>query len=666
MQYVSVVIDNKSQYTDTYYTYRAPDHVCVGDKVLVSFGKRKKLTEGYVFETGVKTELKDSVIKDISEVDKKRSLNKEMISTAVWMRNRYGIKFIDGIKMFAVGGKRDTRKQLKVEDLPGDEENIRLSPEQQRAADTISRKLEMNQSAAFLLKGVTNSGKTEVYMRAAEKTVSLGKTVIVLASEIALAAQVQRRFEKRFGKDMVAVLHSRLTTSQKLSEWLRIREGQAKIVVGARTAVFAPADNIGLIVIDEEHESTYKSDHNPKYETVDVAYKRCMLNNAVLLLGSATPSIVSYSRAMEGIYQLIRMDNRIGTSVMPDVEIVDMKDEIRAGNRNPVSRRLYDGIKETLDRNEQVILFLNRRGFAPAIICRECGERLKCPDCGISLTFHKSFGGAMCHYCGRVFKLPEKCPECGTGSLQLLGAGTEKIQEHVQELFPDKVVGRFDLDTATSQKDIDKTIGDFEKGKTHILIGTQILAKGLDFRNVGLVGVVLADTTLNIPDYRSSERTYQLITQVAGRAGRGSGRSQVIIQTYEPEDQSILAAAKMDYEGFYETELLHRRIMNYPPYSDIIAISFTGSDEKVTSEQLMEKAEDFRRRLIGLSRGIEGGQILAVRPDNLKPGGREKVTFMIKAPKGTRSGYVHFYMEERGKYITSKENFNIEIDINPY
>ena len=666
MQYVSVVIDNKSQNTDTFYTYRAPDSVSVGDKVMVPFARRKKPVEGYVFQAGVEPEISPSRIKDIYEVDHQRSLNEEMVETAIWMKGRYGTKYIDGIKLFTVGGKKDTRKMVKIQDGSDEEQEITLSEDQQKAVDRIDERLESGEAEAFLIKGVTNSGKTEVYMRAAEKALSLGRSVIVLASEIALSIQIRRRFENRFGKEMVATLHSRLTTSQKLAEWLRIREGTARIIVGARTAVFAPAENIGLIVIDEEHETTYKSDHNPKYETVDVAYKRCLMNGGVLLMGSATPSIVSYSRAKSGIYKLITMDSRIGSSVMPDVEIADMRQEVRDGNRNLLSRRLYDAIRETLDRGEQIILFLNRRGFAPSIFCRDCGVRLKCPDCGISLTYHKSLRGAMCHYCGRVFPVPDRCPECGSTELRMMGAGTERIQEQVEELFPDASTARFDLDTATSQKEIDRTISDFEKGKTRILIGTQILAKGLDFGNVGLVGIVLADTTLNIPDYRASERTFQLITQVSGRAGRRSGRSRVIIQTFEPEDDAIAAAARGDYEGFYEAELLHRRIMNYPPFSDIIALSFTGANDKVTEDQLMEKAEDFRHKLMSFPGMPAEAQFLKVRPDTLRAGGRERVTFIVKAPKGTRSGYVRLFMEERERGMERKDPWHMEIDINPY
>ena len=515
---------------------------------------------------------------------------------------------------------------------------------------------------AFLIKGVTNSGKTEVYMRAAEEALSMGRSVIVLLPEIALSAQVMKRFADRFGDDKVATLHSRLTTSAKLGEWLRIRRGEAQIVVGARTSVFAPLENIGAIIIDEEHESTFKSDHNPKYETVDIAYKRAAAHGAVLIMGSATPSVASYSRANTGVYQLLRMDHRIGTSTMPVIETVDMKAEIRAGNTGVISRQLARETENTLKRGEQVILFLNRRGFSTQILCPDCGYKMTCPDCGITLTYHKSFNAAVCHYCGRRFSLPEKCPDCGNRFIRYTGAGTEKVEETVKELWPDARVSRFDLDTASKSEDAGSVIEDFQKGKTDILVGTQILAKGLDFRNVGLVGIINADVSLNIPDYRSSERTFQLITQVAGRAGRAGGESRVLIQTYEPESDIIREAAAGDYESFYESELLHRNIMNYPPFSDIIAVGFVSDD----ADEAMNYADSFRKRLLGLKDIPEGAEILRARLEERKTDGKYRAEFIIKAPPGSRAGFVGEYMEYRDKMIAAKTDVFIDIDINPY
>ena len=363
MQYIDVVIDNKSVNTDSFYTYKAPDEVSVGAKLTVPFARRSKSVDAYCVDTGVECALDDSKVKEIDTYDPERSLNSEMVKTAIWMRRRYGVKYIDGLKMFAVEGKRE--KALKTgAGIEASEPDYELTEEQSAAASRICDSVEKREAKTYLIKGVTNSGKTEVYIQAAAKALETGRTAIILLPEIALALQVAHRFRERFGSDKIATLHSRLKKSERLSEWLRIRRGEAKIVIGARTSVFAPLDNIGVIVIDEEHESTYKSDHNPKYETVDVAFKRASLSNAVLVLGSATPGVTSYFRAKSGIYELIEMKERIGKSVMPKLEIIDMRKESAAGNTSVISRELARRIDAALSGKEQVILFLNRRGFS--------------------------------------------------------------------------------------------------------------------------------------------------------------------------------------------------------------------------------------------------------------------------------------------------------------
>lgn len=680
MHYIDVVIDNKSNNTDSFFTYAAPDEVKVGARLTVPFARRKKPVDAYCIRENPAPAYDPSRIKEIEGWEPDRSLTPEMIETAVWMRRRYGVKYIDAVKMFTVGGKKEPKRSAAADKEMADINDITdeksgsgrriavndpgytLSPAQQEASDRICKYVRNRQFRPFLIKGVTNSGKTEVYMRVAEQALELGRTVIVLLPEIALSAQVEKRFKDRFGEDMVATLHSRLRTSARLGEWLRIRRGQAKIVVGARTSVFAPLENIGAIIIDEEHESTYKSDHNPKYETVDIAYKRAEAHGAVLVMGSATPSVASYSRAKSGVYELLEMNDRIGGSVLPELETVDMRQEMRAGNMSVISRRLAEETDRALHRGEQVILFLNRRGFSTQILCPDCGYKMTCPDCGITLTYHKSVNAAVCHYCGRKFPLPDKCPDCGNKFIRYTGSGTEKVEETVRQLWPDARVARFDLDTASAASDAGKVIDDFQKGRTDILVGTQILAKGLDFRNVGLVGIINADVSLNIPDYRSSERTYQLITQVAGRAGRAGGDSLVIIQTYDPDSDVIREAAEGDYESFYEAELLHRNIMNYPPYSDIIAVGFVSE----SAEEAMGYAEAFRKRLTGLRSVPEGATVLKVRLDERKTDGRYRAEFIIKAPPGSRAGYVREYMEYRDRMTEAKSDCFIEIDINPY
>ena len=660
MHYIDVVIDNKSNNTDNFFTYSAPDEVKPGARITVPFARVKKPVDAYCVRINPDPAFDKNKIKMISTYDPERSLSAEMIDTALWMRKRYGVKYIDAIKMFTVGGRKEPKKKNYT--ISGRDPGYELSDDQKHAADRICSSVRSGEFGAFLIKGVTNSGKTEVYMRATEEALSMGRSVIVLLPEIALSQQVEKRFIERFGESKVATLHSRLTTSAKLGEWMRIRRGEAKIVIGARTSVFAPLDNIGAIIIDEEHESTYKSDHNPKYETVDIAYKRAAAHDAVLVLGSATPSVISYSRAMSGVYELLEMKERIGSSVMPLIETVDMRAEIRAGNTSVISRQLATETEKALKRGEQVILFLNRRGFSTQILCPDCGFRMSCPDCGISLTYHKSVNAAVCHYCGRKFVLPEKCPDCGNRFIRYTGTGTEKVEETVRSLWPDAKAARFDLDTAMKTDDAGKVINDFQAGKTDILVGTQILAKGLDFRNVSLVGIINADVSLNIPDFRSSERTYQLITQVAGRAGRAGGESRVLIQTYEPDSDVIREAASGDYESFYEAELLHRNIMNYPPYSDIIAVGFISD----SPEEASEYAESFRKRLLGLKEQPKGVQILRTRVDERKTDGRYRAEFIIKAPPGSRSGYVTEFIEYRDRMTASKSDCFIEIDINPY
>ncbi|MBP3898633.1 MAG: primosomal protein N' [Mogibacterium sp.] len=660
MKYIDVVIDNKSNNTDTFFTYAAPDEVGTGARLTVPFARRKKPVDAYCIRENPSPAYDESRIREIASYDPERSLSEEMIGTAVWMRKRYGVKYIDAVKMFTVGGKKIPERRPSGRE-PQDPEYT-LSPEQQHAAERICRYVQKREFRPFLIKGVTNSGKTEVYMRTVEEVLKQGRTAIVLLPEIALSAQVEKRFADRFGEDMVATLHSRLSTSARLGEWIRIRRGEARIVVGARTSVFAPLENIGAIIIDEEHETTYKSDHNPKYETVDVAYRRAQAHGAVLVLGSATPSVTSYSRAKAGIYELLEMKQRIGNSTLPVLETVDMKQEIRSGNMGVISRRLAEETDRALKRGEQVILFLNRRGFSTQILCPDCGYKMTCPDCGITLTYHKSVNAAVCHYCGRKFPLPEKCPDCVNKFIRYTGTGTEKVEETVRELWPDARAARFDLDTAAKTGDAGKVIGDFQKGKTDILVGTQILAKGLDFRNVGLVGIINADVSLNIPDYRSSERTFQLITQVAGRAGRAGGESRVIIQTYDPDSDVIKQAAAGDYEAFYEAELLHRNIMNYPPYSDIIAVGFVSE----SADEASAYAEAFRKRLIGLRSAPQDASVLRVRLDERKTDGRFRAEFIIKAPAGSRAGYIREYMEYRDRMIESKSECFIEIDVNPY
>ena len=451
MKYLDVVVENKGKHTDSFFTYGAPDELQlrIGDKVWVPFGKGNKTKAGFIYAFPQAPSCPPEKIKTIEEVDTDGSLNAEILKTAAWMKQRYAITYSDAIGCFCVKGKppREGKEKEPYRDLTGkDERPAALTPEQDAAVKRLHAAIEDAKHEIFLLHGVTASGKTEVYMEAIDKCLKLGKTAVMLVPEIALTNQIIERFIGRFGKDRIAVLHSRLTPRERYDEWHRIRSGKARIVIGARMGVFAPAEDIGLMILDEEHEATYKSDMTPKYDTVEVAAKRLQTTGGVLLLGSATPSVVSYERAKEGIYQLLTLSHRYNQNPLPAVEIVDMRRELREGNTSIFSRRLYEAMDGTLRKGQQVILFQNRRGYSNFVSCRECGAVMKCPECELSLVYHKKEQAMVCHYCGKRFPIPETCPQCGSRYLKYFGIGTEQVEEAAAEFFPDAALDRLDLD----------------------------------------------------------------------------------------------------------------------------------------------------------------------------------------------------------------------------
>ena len=452
-------------------------------------------------------------------------------------------------------------------------------------------------AGAFLLHGVTGSGKTEVYIRLVRKTLAQGKGAIVLVPEIALTPQMVQWFRDRFGP-VAAVLHSRLTPGERYDEWRRIRRGQARVVVGARSAVFAPVSKLGLIVVDEEHEQSYLSEHHPRYDAREVAHNRCRREGGVLLLSSATPSILTFARASRGDYTLLEMPSRVMDRPLPEVHVVDMRKELAAGNRSIFSGLLLKKLRECMDRGNQAMLFLNRRGYQSFVSCRSCGHVVKCGQCDIAMTYHQTGGdGRMhCHYCGFVAQPPDVCPQCGSKYIRYFGLGTQKVEEEVQKLLPGVPALRMDNDTTGGKDAHHKMLSSFRAGDYRILIGTQMIAKGLDFPNVTLVGVVAADMTLNLPDYRSPERTFQLLTQVAGRAGRAREPGEVVVQTYKPEHPVIQSAAAQDYRAFYQMEFQRRRTGLYPPFTVLCRLlveSEQGQDAQKTCQRLHEQCQAF-------------------------------------------------------------------------
>lgn len=445
--------------------------------------------------------------------------------------------------------------------------------------ENIIREYINSDDKMFLLKGVTGSGKTEVYMKLVERVLLEGKSAIILVPEIALTPQMIERFKGRFGVN-VALFHSKLSDGERFDEWFRVKDGKAKVIVGARSAIFLPAKNLGLIIIDEEHENTYKSEQNPKYQTKEVAEYLSELKGCKVILGSATPSIETYYRALTGEMKLLELNSRVDNKPMPPMKVIDMRNELKGGNKSLFSRELFIAIQERLKRKEQIILFLNRRGFSTFVSCRSCGYVFKCDECDISMTYHKN-GLLICHYCGKTKREPRECPKCHSKYVKFFGAGTQRVEEEVKKYFNNAGILRMDVDTTRDKHSYERIYNTFKNGEADILIGTQMVSKGLDFKNVTLVGILAADMSINIPDYRAAERTFQIITQVAGRAGRGDKQGEVLIQTYTPQHYSLQYAVNYDYEGFYEKEFTVRAMMKYPPFGKLLLINGTSKKEEL-------------------------------------------------------------------------------------
>lgn len=472
--------------------------------------------------------------------------------------------------------KQEVFRRPALPDIPS-APPVTLNGEQERAWAGLLALCRAGSPAAALLYGVTGSGKTQVYIKLIQALLEQGKSVIVMVPEIALTPQLMEKFIAHFGR-RVAVLHSSLSTGERCDEWKRVRSGDATVVVGTRSAVFAPARNLGAIILDEEQEPSYKSEQTPRYHARDVAKYRCVKENALLLLGSATPTVETMYQARTGHYQLFELSHRYNEQALPRVEIVDMKEELRRGSGGCISRTLQEELRQTMDRGEQAILFLNRRGANRMVTCGECGKTPTCPRCSVHLTYHSANRRLMCHYCGHSEPLPERCPDCG-GLLNFVGAGTQKAEEELRELFPGIEILRMDADTVSATHSHEAILDKFRRKKIPILLGTQMVAKGLDFENVTLVGVLAADQSLYTEDYRAGERTFSLLTQVVGRAGRGSKEGRALIQTYTPDNEVIQCAARQDYEAFYEQEIRIRQVRDYPPFNDLLMLSASGPEE---------------------------------------------------------------------------------------
>lgn len=472
-----------------------------------------------------------------------------------------------------------------------------LNDQQRRIVDTVTGDYRQGIRKTYLIHGVTGSGKTEVYMGIIEKVIAEHKQVIVLIPEIALTFQTVSRFYRRFG-ERVSVMHSRLSQGEKFDQFERAKAGEIDIMIGPRSALFTPFEHLGLIVIDEEHETSYQSEMPPKYHAREVAVHRASMVGASVILGSATPSLESYYRAQKGRYTLFTLTKRAGGASLPKVWVTDLREELERKNRSIFGGKLMELMQDRLAKKEQIILFLNRRGYAGSVSCRKCGEVIKCPHCSVSMTAHMQYGRLehlVCHYCGYQATMPALCPKCRSRYIGTFGIGTQKVEQLVRERFPQARVLRMDADTTTGKEGHEKILRDFAAGSADILIGTQMIVKGHDFPNVTLVGILAADLSLNVGDFRAAERTYQLLAQAAGRAGRGEKPGDVVLQTYQPEHYSIVSAAKQDYLGFYEQELIQRQILHYPPVSNILGV-LVLSEQRGHAQELADRlAEQMRR-----------------------------------------------------------------------
>ena len=716
--YVDVIVELSAKAIDKTFTYQVPPaletQVEIGKRVLVPFGRQQ--LEGFILNITRQKEC-DYPVKDILKViDEHAVLNQELLKLGKYMQKKTLSSLVScyqtmlpralkARKNTKVSKKYETYYQLVDQTYIGNdkqqaiisllkeqpmlprkellqisssslqtlekkgviqrierevyrlklkelttEERVILNEEQQSVIDRVLMKEQ--QFSPFLLHGVTGSGKTEVYMRLIEHVIQKGKEAIVLVPEISLTPQMVERFRNRFG-NQIAILHSRLSLGEKYDEWRKIERREVSIVIGARSAIFAPFTNLGMIIIDEEHSTTYKQENMPKYHAIDMALYRAKNYQCPIVLGSATPSLESYTRAKLGIYELLEMKHRINDT-FPTMHFVDMKEEIKKGY--PIlSRLLEEKIKQCLEKKEQIILLLNKRGYSRVVTCKNCGEVDMCPNCDIPLIYHKELHGMQCHYCGYHKPVWKTCPNCKGDSFQTFGMGTERLEEYVKKTFPTANVLRMDVDTTTRKGSHEKMIQAFSEHQYDILIGTQMIAKGLDFPNVTLVGVLESDNSLNVPDFRSAERTFQLLNQVSGRAGRADKLGEVILQGFQLDHYSILYASKHDYQGFYQEEMNIRKKLNYPPYTNLTLIQLKGKD----AQHLLKEANKIKNYL----QKETTLQVLGPSFSNMpKINQVYTIQFILKYKKSPQLISKLKFLQEQ--YMVEKK-CKLEIDLNP-
>lgn len=633
-KYADIIIDISQSNVDRPFRYRIPEelleNIAVGSVVKVPFGKGDRIRTGYVIGLADEPNYDIDKIKNIQEVSKGAiSIESKLIRLAAWMKERYGCTMISALMtVMPVKEKvRERKTEIDIKDsIPEFQPVEALEPQQEKVVNDfindisqvdISETPEWDKTT-YLLHGVTGSGKTEVYIKMAEEVLSRGQDVIVLVPEIALTYQTVARFSSYF-QDNISILNSQLSKGEKYREFMKALSGETHIMIGPRSALFAPFQNLGLIIIDEEHDTAYKSEKTPKYHAREVAIKRAELEGAKVILGTATPSIESYYKAKQGEYKLYSLLTRVKGSVLPEVEIVDMREELRAGNRSIISQSLYNKLSTAFSRGEQAMVFINRRGYKTFVSCRDCGEVIKCPNCDVSLSEHKAMrpggeGYLMCHYCGHTEPVPNVCPKCKSKLIGGLGIGTETVEETIRNLFPDIKTLRMDRDTTTKKGSHGAIIKKFREGKADCLIGTQMIVKGHDFPKVTVVGNILADLSLFDTDFESAERTFDLLTQAAGRAGRDELAGQVVIQTYQPEHYAISSAASQDYESFYEFEVSYRELLHYPPMYHLLGICVSSADENLCIDMSEKVAGSIKSLREAQKREASGAKLDIVGP----------------------------------------------------
>ena len=593
---------------DKPFTYAIPDNlresIKPGQRVEVPFGRR--LLIGYVVGFLNKTQVKK--IKPLKSIIGQEPLfDRQMLELTRRVADYYCASWGEVIEAAHPASVRKRKRPIsRIQPLPSAsqessqrQEKLSLSPQQRHVLRPIIKSIRKKSHQVFLLHGITASGKTEVYLQAIAEVLAQGRTAIVLVPEISLTPQTEERFKSRFGQT-VALMHSHLLASQRAYQWQMVKEGRARIVIGARSAVFAPVKDLGLIVVDEEHETTYKQqDSSPRYHAREVAILRAKLTKAAVILGSATPSLESFYRAKRGQIKLLTLPERVTKRDLPQVNIIDMREEIATRKRriNIFSRAMEVMIDEILRKGEQAILFLNRRGFSTFINCPKCGFVAKCKRCNVSLTYHYATKTLRCHYCNFNIEPPQICPQCNSNYLRYFGLGTEKVESELHRLFPQARISRMDTDVTAKRGVHTKILNDFKKGKIDVLVGTQMVAKGLDFPRVSLVGVVSADTALNLPDFRSGERTFNLLTQVGGRAGRGETEGKVAIQTYIPEHYAIVASIRHDYRQFYRREIKSRKELGLPPFAHLVNLTLRSRNQKKVQEAACDLSTKLKKKI---------------------------------------------------------------------